>query len=110
MSEHAMSDESVTLINVFEINRDDLDAFMRQWEERATLMRTQPGFRSFRLYRALSPDARYQLINVAEWDSEEDLRAATSSDRFQASVRNSKAQFAFSASPAVYRAQLVVEV
>jgi heme-degrading monooxygenase HmoA len=109
MSEHAMADEPVTLINVFEIKSDDLDAFMRQWEDRAAFMGTQPGFRSFRLYRALSPDAHYQLINVAEWDSEEDLRAATSSDRFQVSVRDSKAQFAFSASPAVYRAQLVVE-
>jgi heme-degrading monooxygenase HmoA len=94
----------VTFINVFEISADDIDGFMAEWKERAEFMRTQRGFRSFRLYRALSPDARYQLVNVAEWDTADDLRAATSDERFQASILRSAAQYDVSASPAVYRA------
>lgn len=96
-------EEPVTLINVFEIEPRDVDAFAAQWRERAALMSTQPGFRSFRLYRALSPESRFQLINVAEWDSAADLTAATSDDRFQQNIREANAQFTFTASPALYR-------
>jgi hypothetical protein len=69
MSQHSGDDKPVTLINVFEIATADLEAFVAQWEKRAALMCTKPGFRSFHLYRALSSDARFQLINVAEWDT-----------------------------------------
>jgi heme-degrading monooxygenase HmoA len=106
MSEQSNDGKPVTLINVFEIASADLDAFVAQWEERAALMRTKPGFRSFHLYRALSSDARFQLVNVAEWDTEEDLRAATSDDRFQASVQASASKFEITAHPGVYRTQI----
>jgi len=102
--------QPVTLINVFEIAIADLEAFVVQWEKRAALMRTKPGFRSFRLYRALSSDARFQLINVAEWDTEQDLRAATSDDQFRASVQASSAPFDVSAYPAVYRTEITATV
>jgi heme-degrading monooxygenase HmoA len=106
MSEQSNDGTPVTLINVFEIALGDLEAFVAQWEERAALMRTKSGFRSFHLYRALSSDARFQLVNVAEWDTEEDLRAAMSDDRFQASVHASASQFEITAHPAVYRTQI----
>jgi heme-degrading monooxygenase HmoA len=106
MSEQSNGGEPVTLINAFEIATADLEAFVVQWEERAALMRTKPGFRSFHLYRALSSDARFQLVNVAEWDTEEDLRTATSDDRFQSSVQASASKFEITAHPAVYRAQI----
>lgn len=73
----------VTFINVFEIAPDELDTFLAGWRERAEFMSTQPGFRSFRLHRALSPDSRFQLINVAEWESAEALQAATAQPTFQ---------------------------
>ena len=66
MSEQSNDGKPVTLINVFEIATADLEASVAQWEERAALMRTKPGFRSFHLYRALSADARFQLVNVAD--------------------------------------------
>jgi heme-degrading monooxygenase HmoA len=59
----------ITLINVFEIDSRDVELFLREWQERAQFMGRQPGFRSLRLHRALNPDSRFQLINVAEWDS-----------------------------------------
>jgi heme oxygenase (mycobilin-producing) len=109
MSEQPVKSGPVVFINVFDIAAADLDAFTAQWEQRAEMMRAKPGFRAFHLYRALSTQARFQLVNVAEWDSEEAVKAATSDERFQASIQQSAAQFDVSAFPAVYRAVLAAE-
>jgi heme-degrading monooxygenase HmoA len=101
-----MDSEPITLINVFEIRQDDVEAFLRDWQERAEFLGRQPGFRSLRLHRALSPDARFQLVNVAEWDSAEALQAATSQDFFQQSAQRSMHEFAVAAHPATYRVVL----
>jgi heme oxygenase (mycobilin-producing) len=93
----------VTLINVFEIGHDDVEEFLREWQQRAEFLGRQPGFRSLRLHRALSPDARFQLVNVAEWDNAEALQAATAQDFFQQSAQRSMQQFAVAANPALYR-------
>ena len=98
--------EPITLINVFEIRQDDVEAFLHEWRERAEFLSGQPGFRSLRLHRATSADARFQLINVAEWDSAEALQAATSQDFFQQSAQRSTQQFAIAAHPAIYRVVL----
>jgi heme oxygenase (mycobilin-producing) len=92
----------VTLINVFEIRPEQLDGFLGEWHQRADFMAKQPGFQSFRLHRALSPDTRFQLVNVAEWDSAEALRAATSQPEFLDSVSRSLAEFDVTAHPGVY--------
>jgi hypothetical protein len=39
-------------------------------------MSTHPGFRDTRLHRAPSPEGRFQLVNVAHWDSAESYAAA----------------------------------
>lgn len=98
-----MDTEPITLINVFEIRRDDIEAFLQEWRQRAEFLGRQPGFRSLRLHRALSPDTRFQLVNVAEWDSAEALQAATAQDTFQQSAQRSVQQFAVAAHPAIYR-------
>lgn len=54
-----------------------LEAFLAGWRERAEFMSKQPGFRSFRLLRAVSSDSLFQLVNVAESDSADALGAAT---------------------------------
>jgi heme oxygenase (mycobilin-producing) len=94
--------EPVTFINVFEVPADELDAFLANWVERAEIMSTQPGLRSFRLHRALSPDSRFQMINVAEWDSAEALQAATANPAFQASIRAAAETFDVTASPGLF--------
>ncbi|AXB44549.1 antibiotic biosynthesis monooxygenase family protein [Amycolatopsis albispora] len=99
--------DGVTFINVFEIPADRVDEFVGHWRERAELLRDAPGFRDVRLHRALLPDSRFQLVNVAHWDSEEDWLAATRNHgQFQSSVAEA-AQVA-TPNPALY--EVVVEL
>ncbi|NNH73087.1 antibiotic biosynthesis monooxygenase [Nocardia uniformis] len=95
-----MSDDGVTFINVLDIPADRIDGFIEQWRERAKLMRDAPGFRDVRLHRALLPDARFQLVNVAHWDSAEACAAAGANPAVVASVDTAR-QVA-SANPALY--------
>ena len=98
----------VTLINVFEIDSDKLDLFCSEWRKRAEFMAKQPGFRSLKLHRALTPDARFQLVNVAEWDSADALRGATAQQYFQQSTHRSIREFEVTGHPAIYRVVLEV--
>lgn len=98
-----MTQGPITFVNAFEISPDQVDPFFAGWRERAEFMSKQPGFRSFRLHRAVSADAGFQLINVAEWDSADALAAATAQPTFQDSVRRSVTEFHVTAHPGVYR-------
>ena len=75
------------LINPFEVpeNIDD-DRFLEGWGRAAEHMRSQPGFVGSELHRALSPDAKFRFVNVAEWESPQDFQAAVRSPEFQAMV------------------------
>src|SRR5262245_28427921 len=95
--------EPVTLINVFEVPQDELDAFVDDWRTRAEFMSRQAGFRSFRLHRALSPDSKFQLVNVAEWESAEALQAAVSHPDFQAGISHVAETFTGTAHPGLFR-------
>ena len=103
-----MDTGSVTLINVFEIEPDKLESFLAGWRERATLMSKQPGFRSLRLHRALSPDFRFQLVNVAQWQTADALHAATAQERFIEGVRRAGDETGVTAHPGLY--QVAVEI
>jgi heme oxygenase (mycobilin-producing) len=81
------TDEPVTLINVIELPADEADAFVDGWRERADFMRRQPGFRSYRLHRAMMHDSRFQLINIAEWDSQQAFLTATADPEFQSRLQ-----------------------
>ena len=75
---------AVILINPFEVPEGTQDEdFLAGWERAADYMRGQPGFLSTRLHRALTDDARFRFINIAEWESPQDFRAAVSSDEFR---------------------------
>ncbi|MGW6537915.1 antibiotic biosynthesis monooxygenase family protein [Streptomyces sp. NPDC055051] len=78
---------SVTFINIFEISAEHLDAFVAQWEQRAALLSTKPGFLDFRLHRARSSDTRFQLVNVSHWESQEAWEAATADPEFRRRVQ-----------------------
>lgn len=98
-------DDAVTLINTVEIPADQIDAFMASWAKRANVMSTLPGFRDYTLHRALLPDSRFQLVNVAHWDSPEAFEAAMTNPEF-ASLRQAAHQemgFDVTADPALYR-------
>ena len=99
----------VTLINVFEVPTEHVDVFIAQWRERAALMSTKPGFLHSRLHRALSTQARFQLVNVAHWESREAWQAATADTEFQERISAVAADphVPISANPALY--QIAVE-
>jgi heme-degrading monooxygenase HmoA len=74
---------AVILINPFEVDPQDGDEFMRSWREAADYMKRQPGFIRTRLHRALAPSARFQFVNVAEWESPEHFLGAVQSAEFK---------------------------
>lgn len=73
----------VTLINPFEVPTGREAEALDFWEKVAAFMKQQPGFISTRLHRALVPWARFQLINLAEWESVEHFEAVAQSREFQ---------------------------
>ena len=75
--------ETVVLINPFEVPAEAEDRFLPAWNAAAEYMRRQPGFVSTRLHKAISPDAPFEFINVAEWESPEAFGAATSTEEFR---------------------------
>ncbi|RDI46198.1 antibiotic biosynthesis monooxygenase family protein [Nocardia mexicana] len=95
-----MTDQGVTFINAIELPAEEVDGFIEQWRERVALMRTAPGFRDVRLHRALLPNTRFQLVNVAHWDSVEACEAAGMNPTVVASV--DQARKTATANPALY--------
>ncbi|MFE7797978.1 antibiotic biosynthesis monooxygenase family protein [Nocardia sp. NPDC057440] len=95
-----MTDTGITFINVIEIPADQVDEFLENWHDRAKLMQTAPGFRDVRLHRALLSDTRFQLVNVAHWDSAEACEAAGANPAVVSSVDT--ARKVASANPALY--------
>ncbi|MGW4769249.1 DJ-1/PfpI family protein [Nocardia sp. NPDC004278] len=93
--------EGVTFVNAIELPAERIEEFVEQWRERAALMRTAPGFRDVRLHRAILPDARFQLVNIAHWDSVEACEAAGLNRTVVASVDEARA--IATAHPALYR-------
>jgi hypothetical protein len=68
--------EPVVLINVFEVPAGSVDAAIGYWEAARDFLRAQPGYVSTQLHQSLAPDARFQLVNVARWDSAAAFQAA----------------------------------
>ncbi|WP_218024153.1 antibiotic biosynthesis monooxygenase family protein [Nocardia xishanensis] len=82
-----MTDDGITLIDVWELPEDRIDESVARWRERVALIRTAPGFRDARMHRRLDPEARLGLVNVAHWDSIEARDEALANPGFTASVR-----------------------
>lgn len=84
---------SVILINSFEFPKEKENEAIRYWELAADYMRSQPGFISTRLHKAVSPDARFGLVNVAEWESAEHFANVVNSDEFKSLTEPGKELF-----------------
>ena len=81
---------NVVLINPFEIPQHvSDDDFLAGWQRAADYLRTQPGFVSTRLHRAISPDPRFRFINVAECESPQHFHAAVTDPAFTGLAKNS---------------------
>jgi len=76
MASDPKTSQPVTLINAFEVPEGQLDQTIMFWEQARDFLKEQPGFLSTRLHQSLTPEARFQLVNVAQWQSPEAFRAA----------------------------------
>jgi len=73
----------VTLINSFVVPDGRDEVFRQLWTETSRYFRAQPGFVSLRLHRAVTADARYRFVNVAQWASADQYRAPHLTDEFR---------------------------
>ena len=71
-----MTKENVILINPFIIEDGKMDEALEMWEKSRDILKDKKGYVSTKLHQALTPDAQFQLINVAEWESMDDFIAA----------------------------------
>ena len=71
----------IVLVNNFTL-KGDPETFEKLFAETAKALHGKPGFISHRLVRSNQDPNRY--ANIAVWESEEALRAATSSEEFRA--------------------------
>lgn len=74
----------VVLVNVFKLEPEDEQAFLRVWQDDAAFMKRQPGFISTQLHRAVGERPTY--LNYAVWESTAHFRAAFTDPAFRAKL------------------------
>lgn len=94
-------DGPVTLINSFVVPEGREAAFHALWTTTSSYFRGQPGFVSLRLHRALTPNAQYRFINVANWVSGAAFNAPHATLEFRTLVSDPQWR-EFPSTPALY--------
>lgn len=61
--------KNTVLINPFEVPKGKLEASIKYWEACRDFLKTQPGYISTKLHQSIKDDAKFELINVAVWES-----------------------------------------
>jgi heme oxygenase (mycobilin-producing) len=89
---------SVTLINIFEVPAGDEDEFIAAWEKTRDYLMTLPALIDTALHQSLH-DARFRFVNVAQWTSEDEFKAAIGSEGFWESASGLR----WPSSPALYQ-------
>ncbi|KVT97929.1 antibiotic biosynthesis monooxygenase [Burkholderia ubonensis] len=74
----------VVLVNVFTLEPEDEQAFLRVWQDDAAFMKRQPGFISTQLHRAVGERPTY--LNYAVWESTAHFRVAFTDPAFRAKL------------------------
>ncbi len=77
---------NIVLINAFEVPKGKEEEAIKFWEVCADIMRSAPGFISTKLHKSVVPDARFTLINMAEWESVEHFTAVAQSEEFLSTI------------------------
>ena len=75
--------EPAILINAFEVPAADAGAFVAAWQKTRDYLRSQPGYIDTVLHQSITPDAEFQFVNVARWQTAEDFIAATQTPGFR---------------------------
>lgn len=68
-------------MNVFTLDKQDEQIFLKAWQDDATFMKRQPGFISTQLHRAIGESPTY--FNYAVWETMADFRAAFTHPQFR---------------------------
>jgi hypothetical protein len=66
-----------TLINSFEVPSDKLEESIKYWESCRDFLKTQDGYISTKLHQSIIEGARFQLVNVAIWETPETFKRAS---------------------------------
>jgi heme-degrading monooxygenase HmoA len=74
----------IVVVNSFQLKTRP-EEFEQVFVETSEFLRARPGFVSYRLVRSAKDPAHY--LNIALWDSEAELRAATGLPEFQDHAR-----------------------
>ncbi|SNZ01174.1 antibiotic biosynthesis monooxygenase family protein [Flagellimonas pacifica] len=61
--------EHVVLINPFEVPEGKLEESIKYWEACRDFLKKEPGYISTELHQSIKDDAKFELINVAVWES-----------------------------------------
>jgi heme oxygenase (mycobilin-producing) len=78
-----MNPQAVVSINAFEVPSGEDESFLAGWERAHDFLLSQPGYRSSQLHKSMELGADFRYVNVAVWDSQDALRAATSRPEFR---------------------------
>lgn len=76
----------VTLINSFEVPSGKLEESIKYWEACRDFLKGQPGYLSTKLHQSIKADARFQLVNVALWETPQAFIDATNKMRKELGV------------------------
>jgi heme oxygenase (mycobilin-producing) len=98
--EEAAMAEPVILINAFEVPGDEAGQFIAAWEKTRDYLQSQPGYIDTKLHQALTPEADFQFVNVARWETAETFLAAIQSQGFRESAIG---LVGYRARPSLYR-------
>ncbi|WP_299106001.1 antibiotic biosynthesis monooxygenase family protein [uncultured Tenacibaculum sp.] len=61
--------EHIILINPFEVPKGKLEESVKYWEACRDFLKKEPGYISTKLHKSIKEDAKFELINVAVWES-----------------------------------------
>ena len=61
--------DHIILINPFEVPEGRLEESVTYWEACRDFLKKQPGYISTELHETIKGDAKFELINVAVWES-----------------------------------------
>lgn len=59
----------IILINPFEVPKGKLEESVKYWEACRDFLKKQPGYISTKLHQSIKDNAKFELINVAVWES-----------------------------------------
>lgn len=91
--------EQIVLINPFEVPKEKLEESIKYWEACRDFLKKEPGYVSTKLHQSIKEGARFELINVAVWESP---KAFTEASKKMAKELGVKPPEGLKANPSLY--------